>query len=164
MRAFFPVLLLIAGPVFAAKTHEAHVHGAGEVAVAFDKEKGKIDFRSAADAIIGFEHPAKTEKEKQRQAEALKKLEENIPAMVAFDAALGCKITKDELRVEQQGKHAEVKGVFSVDCSKPLLGSTVVCDFRRTFPGLKDVRVLLLVDGVQKELDVTKSGVRLEAK
>lgn len=166
MRALVTLALLIAVPALAAKTHkhEAHVHGAGEVGVAFDKEKGKIDFKSAADSVVGFEHVAKSEKDKQRQAEALKKLEENIVAMVAFDSALGCKITKDELGVTQQGKHAEVKGVFSVECSKPVLGSTITFDFRKTFPGLKDVQVLLLVDGVQKEVDVEKSGVKVEVK
>ena len=79
-------LLLISPVTFAAakehRHHEAHVHGSATLNIAFEKLQGKIEFKAAADSILGFEHEAKSEKDKKTVSDISSLFENNINTMV----------------------------------------------------------------------------------
>lgn len=157
-------VLLFSAMVFAAREHGAHVHGAGEVKMGFDGKKGKIEMEVPADTLFGFEHEAKSKKDKQAKEEALKKLEERISEMIVFDPALKCEIKKEIFEVNQEKSHADVNAEFNVNCQAPVAGSTVSFHFQKVFSRLKKVQVDAIADGVQKSAQVLKNGDSLELK
>ncbi|KHD89426.1 MAG: hypothetical protein OM95_03410 [Bdellovibrio sp. ArHS] len=157
-------ILLLSTMLFAAREHGAHVHGAGKVSVAFDGKNGKIELHVPAEAIMGFEHQAKTKADKQKKEKALAKLEEKIAEMIVLDPALKCAIKKDIFEVNQQDSHAEIEAEFNVTCATPVAGSTITFNFTKQFSRLKKVQVDVLADGVQKSLQVQKNGDSVELK
>lgn len=157
-------VLLLSVMVFAAREHGAHEHGAGQMSLAFDGKKGKIQLSCPGESLFGFEHEAKSAKDKKKKEEALKKLEEKIGEMVVLDPASHCEIKKDIFEVDQQNSHATVNADFNVTCQGSVVGSTVIFNFAKIFPQLKKVQVDLLAEGVQKSLEVKKNGDSLGIK
>ena len=169
----FTIIMMMACSAFAVhkeghkhREHSAHKHGSAEMAIAFEGTKGEIELAAPSESIYGFEYVAKKEADKKTQQEALALLEKNISDMVQFDAALGCVIKKEEIEVEQHKgeKHSHVDAKFSVTCAKSIAGSAMTFNIQKTFPKLKDVKVTLVADEVQKSLDVKKDGEKLEVK
>ncbi len=88
------ILLLTTTAIAKEKKHEhrehgAHVHGAGNLAIAFDDAKGKIEFKGAAEGILGFEHKPKNKKDEKAVADAVAHFENDISKMIQMDASLG---------------------------------------------------------------------------
>lgn len=156
--------VLISGLLFAASDHGAHVHGSADVNMAFDGKKGKIEFHVPADSLFGFEHEAKSKKDKATKEAALKNLSEKINDMIVFDSKLSCEVKMEIYEVIQKKNHADVEAEYGVHCQSPVAGSTITFDLQKVFPRLKKVKVNVLADGVQKSLETSKSGDSLELK
>lgn len=147
------------------REHGAHVHGAATLGIAFDDIIGKIEFRSPADSIYGFEHKAKTEKQKQQQASGLKTLETRISEMVIFDIALSCVWKKEKIEVITEGRnHSDVQAIWSVTCAKSPVGSKIIFNVQKYLPKVQDLDVEALVGGVQASTEAKKNGTVLELK
>ncbi|NUN05804.1 MAG: DUF2796 domain-containing protein [Bdellovibrio sp.] len=157
-------VLLISVMVLAARDHGSHEHGAGRVSIGFDGRKGRIEMEIPAETLFGFEHEAKSKKDKQKKEEALKNLEEKITEMIVFDPALKCEVRKDIFEVSQSKNHADVEADFTVSCDKAVAESTVSFHFEKVFSRFKKVQVDFITDGVQKSLQVLKNGDSLELK
>lgn len=157
-------VLLFSTLVFAAREQGTHVHGLGKVSIAFDGKAGKIEMEIPADSLFGFEHQAKSKKDIKTKEESLKKLEEKISEMIVFGSDLKCQITKDMFEVNQESKHADVDVEFSVACQNPIAGSTISFNFQKVFPRFKKMKVDVIVDSIQKSIEVTKNGESLELK
>jgi hypothetical protein len=164
--AFSLICTLFAMPSSAKehREHEAHVHGSGNLGIAFDGTKGKIGFKIPSESIFGFEHVAKSEKDKKAMDEGLKKLETKISEMIVFDQNLGCKFSKEKINVINHGQHGDTVAAFSVDCEKSPLGSKVTFNFQNFFPGIKDLDINVLIGSIQKSIEAKKSGTTLELK
>lgn len=147
-----------------AQPQKAHVHGAGKVSLAFDGKSGKLELHAPAEAIYGFEHSAKSAKDKKRKDDGLQKLEEKISEMLILDPALKCEIKKEIFEVIEQKNHSEVEAEFGISCEAPVVGSVLTFNFQKTFPRLKSVQIEVLADQVQKSLEAKKNGVTLELK
>ncbi len=156
------------------KTHEhrehgAHEHGAGKLAIAFDDAKGKIEFKGAAEGILGFEHQPRSEKDKKAVAEASQHFEKDIAQMIQLDPSLNCQFTKEmigqvpEEGEEGSGEHSDWAANFAVTCAKSPVGTTVTVDFS-SFKLLKDVDVTVLAGAVQKSAEFKKKPVVIELK
>lgn len=145
--------------------HGAHVHGEATLAVAFEGTSGQVDFRSPSDAIYGFEHEPKNEKQKAAVDESLKMLESHIEMMLEFPISLGCKFTKEKVSIERESaksKHAETVAVFKVACDKSPAGASVNLAFHEHFPNIKVLKATFVVDSMQKSMDVKQtSGIQL---
>jgi len=157
-------VLLLSAMVFAAREQGAHVHGTAHVSIGFDGKKGKITMESPADSLFGFEHEAKSKKDRQKKDEALKKLEEKISEMIVFDPSLQCEIKKEIFEVNQQRNHSDVDAEFAVTCQGPVAGTSVSFNFQKVFPRFKKVQVDVIADQVQKSLEVKKNGESLDLK
>lgn len=157
-------VLLFSLMAMAHSEHGAHVHGAGKVSLAFDGKKGKLELHAPAEAIYGFEHAAKSQKDKQKKEAGLKKLGEQMSEMVVLDPALKCEIKLDMYEVIEKKNHSDVESEFSIACEQPVAGSTITFNFQKVFPRLKKVEVEVLADQVQKSLEIKKNGETLELK
>jgi hypothetical protein len=151
------------------REHGAHVHGTGNLAIAFDDTKGKIEFKGAAEGILGFEHKPKNKKDEKAVADAVAHFENDIGKMIQMDASLGCQITKEmigqvpEEGEEGSGEHSDWAANFNVVCSKSPIGTKIVIDFS-SFKLLKDMDITVLAGSVQKSAEFKKKPVTIELK
>ena len=144
----------------------SHEHGAGKIGIAFEGANGKMDFRIPSESIFGFEHEAKSAKHRAAQKSGLTKLEKNISQMVAFEPSLQCVISTDKIEIvkEKSGSHSDTAAAYSIKCAKSPAGSAITFSFQKEFPKIKDLDVEVVVDSLQKSIEVKESGVRLELK
>lgn len=137
----------------------AHVHGNGTLSIAFDANQGRIEFKGAAEGILGFEHQPRTAKDKKTVAEAVAHFENDIGKMVAFEPSLNCQFKKEmigqvpEAGHEGSGEHSDWAANFSVHCNKSPLGTKLAIDFG-SFKLLRTVSVAVLVEAVQKSAEL----------
>ncbi|MFZ4404633.1 MAG: ZrgA family zinc uptake protein [Pseudobdellovibrionaceae bacterium] len=176
-------LVLVSTTVYAGKKnehrhHEAHVHGGATLSIAFDQLKGKVEFKAASEGVLGFEHEAKSEKDKKKLNDTIAKFETSIGSMVKFDESAGCTFVKEKIEMaakkeendaeekehkEHKGEHSDFIANFSVDCKKDIKSTKVTFDFSQ-FKGLKDLDVTLLVGDLQKSVEIKRKPVTIELK
>jgi hypothetical protein len=173
--SLFSVLSLAAEPTKKEKRHEhrehgAHIHGGGTLAIAFDDMKGKIEFKGAAEGILGFEHQPRSDQDKKTVADAIAHFEKDISKMIQFDPSLNCQLTKDmigqvpEEGEEGSGEHSDWAANFSVACGKSPVGTKLTVDFT-SFKRIKDLDITVLAASVQKSAEYKgKKPVVIELK
>ena len=86
--------------------HEAHVHGAAELSIAFDQLKGQVEFKAASDGLLGFEYQAQSEADKKKLAETISVFENKITQMIQLDQAANCQWTKEKVEMVFSDKSA----------------------------------------------------------
>lgn len=171
------ILLILSTPPAKAHSGKAHVHGAGELAIAFEKNQGRIEFRSAAEAILGFEHEARTPEEKKVLAEVRQRFEKEIATMVKLDPAIQCRFetsridagTKVEAEPKEKpakhghkgGGHADFVAEFALSCQKSPRGGSLTVDFSK-LKRLKKVAITVLVDDLQKSARYQGQPVKVD--
>lgn len=147
------------------REHGAHSHGSAQLAIAFDGKIGKLEFRSPAESIVGFEYKAKSPKDKKQQADSLKKFGEKISEMLVFETALGCVATPSLVTVnDSKGGHSDFVADFTVACAKSIEGSKILFRVQKYFPKLQDIDVQIIVGNLQKSLEVKNDGTEIELK
>lgn len=169
-------LLLVSSSVYAAKKkehrhHEAHVHGGATLSIAFDQLKGKVEFKAASEGVLGFEHEAKSEKDKKKLSDTISTFEASIGSMVKFDESAGCVFVKEKIEMageekvhdEHKGEHSDFIANFSVDCKNEIKGTKMTFDFSQ-FKGIKDLDVTMLIGDLQKSVEVKRKPVTVELK
>lgn len=153
--------LVNAGPKKAHRHHEAHVHGGGKLQIAFEGGKGRIEYRSAAEAVLGFEHEPNSPSEK-KQMEQAQAAFSAMDKLVQFPVEISCKFSPEKIaRMSEKeseqspgkgkkhhGQHSDFVVQFSVSCAKPPVGLKLRIDFTQ-FPRLKDLDIVFLGDNVQ---------------
>lgn len=160
-------LLLVTNFALAKKEHrhhEAHVHGSAQLHIAFDNLVGKVEFKAAAHGIVGFEHKAKSAKDKKALEEAISSFENMISQMVVFEAKAECAFMKEKVEmVTESGNHSDFVANFQVTCKQNLLGTNLTVDFTK-FKKIKDLDVVVMVNDLQKSVEVKKKPVTIELK
>jgi hypothetical protein len=166
----FSILTLLSTISFAddhKKKHKhygAHVHGAGHISLAFDGLKGRFEFKAPAEAILGFEHEAKSEKDKKTLADAISKFETETSKLVQFSVDSNCSFAKDKVSFEKESdSHADFLAYFDVVCQLPIFGTKVTFDFT-SFQKLHNVDVTVLVDDLTKTGKIGKRPLTIELK
>lgn len=154
------------GQAFDRRHENAHEHGSGNLGIAFEGAVGKMDFKIPSESIFGFEHEAKTEKQKSAQKAGLKALSEKIESLIVFDPALKCKVSIDKVEVvrEKKSSHSETVAAYGVKCDKSPLGTSIIFNFQKEYPKIKDLDVEVVVDNLQKSMEVKNLGAKLELK
>ena len=114
-------------------SHKAHVHGGGQLSIAFDNNNGKIEFRSSADSILGFEKLPSKNNKKQNMIVASNKFEKEISQMLQFDSDLACVFNKEKIEQVFENlktkKHSDWVASYTVQCKKSPLNSQLKIDF-----------------------------------
>ena len=148
------------------REHGAHNHGSATASLAFDGVNGRLEFKSPSESIFGFEHEAKSDKDKKAQAAGLATLENKISQIVVFDAKLGCQFSKDKIEVVKEAgeNHSDTTAAFNILCKKTPIGTQLTFFFQKFFPRLHDVDLQILADTVQKSAEAKSNGVKVELK
>lgn len=158
--------------VFHAQAHEheehrhhgAHVHGAGSLAIAFDKNVGTLEFKTPATGVLGFEYKKLKETDKAKLKSVTAEIEKKISQMVSFPDSLQCRFDKKGIDyiLEKEG-HAEFSVTYHIICQKSPLGSLIKFDFS-AYPDVKDIDVTILLDSLQKSLELKDGKGQIELK
>lgn len=157
-------LSLTANAQAQTKESKAHVHGAAQVSMGFDGSKGKIEFMAPAETVFGFEHQARSKKDREVKDKGMQVLSDKMSEMIVFDKELACEIKMEASQVNQEKDHADVEAEYAVICQKPVAGSTITFNFKNGFSRIKKVKVDVIADEVQKSLEVKKNGESLDLK
>lgn len=148
------------------RSHSAHSHGAAQLNLAFEQNKGSLEFRTAAKSILGFEHAPKNAKQIQQIEFAKNNFTANLPMMVKFNTDLQCKFTAQKIAQEFENNkksHSDFVAHFSVECAKPVRNSLIEFDFT-SLKEIHKVEVMVLADDLQKSLEVKSKPATLELK
>lgn len=171
MKNLIFVILLASLPLFVLAKKEKvpkaspHVHGEANVSVTFEGLKGRVEFRSAAESVLGFEYPPHTEQDQFLIQNALDKLSV-MDERVQFSGDLKCKFTKDKVErtaSDKKSLHSDILATFDVVCGKSVLGSKIVFDFT-SFSKIKNLNVSLHVDSLKKTAKAKGVPVSVELK
>lgn len=180
LAAMLPASLLVVPSALAQKSKKAHEHGSATLDVFAEAKTVTLDFVSPAEAIIGFEHEAKSDADKAKQAQGLSKLKDRVADIVILDKALECKFVESKADVVRDvgghgskgdGKkhghhghhghgteHSEVKATFKVECAKAVAGTSVQLDFASVFPGVRKIAVQVISGEKQRGYNLRKKG------
>lgn len=133
--------------------------------MAFEGAQGKVELQSPSDSIVGFEHIPKAAGDLKTRDEAFKKLETQIGEMISFDKNLQCQFTKEKIEMQaESARHSNTLATFNVKCARSPIGSKITFQFQNFFPELKNIKVQILIDNLQKSLEITSKGASLEIK
>ena len=140
---------------------DAHVHGAGELFVAWTADQVVIDLISPADNIFGFEYEPTTEQDQAIVADQTRALAE--PGVISINAEAGCTLVEDvEPDFVVDGSHAEVTTSWVYTCDHPEeireLDATTLFE---TFPRLIDLDVQWASDAAQSATELSPSSTVL---
>ncbi len=163
----FSVILLVLFSFIKTQAHtNAHVHGVGDVSIAFDATQGKLEFESPADSTVGFEHNPKNLEQKKKLADTLELLKTKMNDMVIFDKDLKCAFTSKiaDFEIEKDSSHASTRAHFDIVCAQSPKGSKLGLKFTHLFPKLKKVTVQILIDDLQKSVTVDQDSISVDLK
>ena len=151
----------------AEKRHaHSHVHGIAEMNIVVEGKSVAVEFRSPGEAIIGFEHEAKSEAEKTKRDAAVKILKERFAEMVILDKKLACVPGLAEVTVVQtdpggkeakkSGEHREVRARHTFTCQSDPTGSRVRFGVTKIFPSVHELKVQVLSGNNQSGATIKK--------
>lgn len=138
----------------------AHVHGEAKVDIGADGNKASVSFNIDTHSLTGFEHSAKTAKEKAAVEKVYKTFRSDISKMFAFDPKLNCKFEERKLVIGAEGKHEDhdddddddhgkeghqsLVGDYNVNCEKKIAPSKVRVDLKSSFSAIQKIKVQVL--------------------
>lgn len=130
--------------------HKAHVHGEVDIDIVFDGTKGRIEFEAPAESVLGFEHPAKSSKDKKKLEDSINDFQNNFSKWVQFDSSKKCLFTP--VRVEQKmddDAHSDFEAQFDIQCESSIEGTKVLIDLSK-FKRVKEIETTVVVGSIQK--------------
>jgi hypothetical protein len=165
-----------AAVVLPAQAHRqagAHEHGRGTLNIAVEGSKVTMELEVPGADIVGFEHTAKTRREKQAVEKATSQLREPL-ALFKLPPAADCRAT--EAKVEfgadaeegakapaAKGKakhddheHSEFRAQYTLECGSPGSITAIEFPFFRTFSGAEKLDVNVITGKGQNKFEVTR--------
>lgn len=116
----------------------AHTHGTASLELVRDGGTVQLQFRFPASDIVGFEHAAKTSKDKEDIRLARKKFA-LIENLVLFPKAAVCEPVAQETQFVAEDNHGEFTVEFAVDCEEPKELKQATMQVFKSFPRVKKV-------------------------
>lgn len=185
MVAFLVLGLAIScQPSPAAAQHReagAHEHGRGTLNIAMEGTRVSMELEVPGADIVGFEHAAKTRKQKAAVAEAKKQL--SAPqALFVLPASAGCVVKEAKVAVEGQehshddakakdGKkaadhkekeHSEFHATYAFECKAPANITSIEFAYFRVFSGAQKLDVNVATSKGQTRFEVTRAKPRID--
>lgn len=147
------------------REHGAHVHGAAQMNIAFDGNKGRVELHGPGDSFIGFEHKAVSTTDQQTQSKALETLSQKISEMVVFETKLSCVWQKEKVEIDlEEAGHSDVDASWTVVCKSSPVGSKITFNVQKFFPRVNDLDLQILADAVQVSGESKLNGTEVLIK
>ena len=173
-------VLLVGGPGVTSvwsqtkRQLDSHEHGAGKLSIAIEGGKIELELEVPGDDIVGFEHKAKTVKQKAAVEQATKTLAAGL-TQFKLPAVAGCKLesAKVELHFEAAEKkpaetkattedgHTEFRATYVLACAAPDKVTEIAFDYFKSFKNAQKLAVTVVSDKGQKHYEVTRKAPRL---
>ncbi len=123
--------------------HHAHVHGVAKLEVAVEKAHIDLRLESPLEALLGFEHAPRNEKERAAVARMRQALKQG-DRLFAPTAAAGCKLVSVEVEApvlegKVAGAHGDLDAAFRFACAQPGRLTGMEVRLADHFPGMRRV-------------------------
>jgi hypothetical protein len=191
MRAWVGVAagLALAAAAGAGYAHErqagAHEHGRGTLNIALEGGRLSMELEAPGADIVGFEHKAKTQKQKA----AIEKAEQQLmtpEALFQLPAAAGCELETAGVALEgtdhdhghgakghgdksknAKSRHADhehsvFKAAYTFDCKSPASLTTIGFGYFKTFAGAQKLDVTVITPKQQNRFEVSRASPRID--
>lgn len=157
---------------------EAHEHGAGQLNVAVEQNSLMIDLSLPAMNVVGFEHPAHDQEERDQVARAVDLLRDGM-GLFAPTPAAKCVLTRVEVESallgheehpdeaaghEEEDGHADFDVAYAFNCENPAQLTALTLGLFERFPGTHHLRTQVIAPGVQTGVELTDENRVLELK
>ncbi|WP_034293417.1 DUF2796 domain-containing protein [Herbaspirillum sp. RV1423] len=162
-----------------ALAHEAHVHGVGKLDVALDGKTLSLHLDSPLVNLIGFEHAAKSAKDKQAAQDMAKTLR-NAAAVFVSSPSAECKLSEVKLNSaaiepallgettagkpagrEDHDGHADLDADFVFQCAQPERLQKIDVKLFDAFKGFNSIDVQLVTGKRQGAAKLTPGAASL---
>ena len=184
-------LAMMGQPGPAAAQHRevgAHEHGRGTLNIAVEAARVTMELEVPGADIVGFEHAAKTRKQKAAVDQAKSKL--SAPqTLFKLPASAGCVLKEASAAVEggdhhddhaahgasknkqgaakgsaePEGKgHSEFRATYAFECTAPANITAIEFEYFRAFPGAQKLDVNLVTAKGQTKFEVTRARPRID--
>src|SRR6266705_5649095 len=178
----------VATPSFAAEEHRelgAHEHGRGTLNIAVEGTKVTMELEVPGVDIVGFEHAAKTRKDKAAVEKAKTQLSAPL-SLFSLPASAACRVTEAKIEVEigehdhdakeetkgakapAGGKapaksegHSEFHAEYALECAAPGNMTAIEFGYFRAFAGAQKLVVNVITPKGQSKFEVTRASPSL---
>ncbi|GAB5993307.1 DUF2796 domain-containing protein [Aeromonas enteropelogenes] len=187
------VTLLLAATAFGAHAHHdehdgnghgAHEHGHGHLNLVLDGNQLMLEFQAPAADLVGFEHAAKSNKEKAQYARAVDRLKQP-DTLFRFAPAAGCKLTQQEINAankehdhdhdhdhqksddghddhqHDEAGHADIGAMYTYTCALPDKLAGLEATLFSVYPSLEKLSVQGILPTGQTAAELTPSANQL---
>jgi hypothetical protein len=173
MRPF--VLLMLVGsaasvslPALAHREAGAHEHGRGTLNIAVEGSKVTMELEVPGFDIVGFEHVAKSRRDKQAVEKAKAQLQAPL-ALFKLPAAADCRVTEAKVefgadeddkaagaKAKEEHEHAEFHAQYALECQSPVSITGIEFPFFRAFSGAEKLDVNVITAKGQNKFEVSR--------
>lgn len=166
------------------RKESAHAHGQSQMNLISEAKNLQLEWVAPADDLLGFEHKPRNDQEKNKVAEVVAKLKDNL-SIVHFSEAAKCRLKnkivnvgifadhdKHEHSKESKGKdksshhgehgcHHDLKAQWTFECEQPEALKGATFKVHENFPQVKKVQLQFIVHGRpgKVELSAGKANV-----
>ncbi len=186
--AFIGLALLLAGGAAPAAAQQrelgAHEHGKGTLNIALEGSRLTMELEAPGVDIVGFEHKAKSAKDKLAVSNAKKLLAKPL-GLFQLPPAAGCVLKQATAKLEGEddhghahshgkakdaapaaGKddhdHAQFHAEYAFDCKSPAAITAIEFGYFAAFAGAEKLEVNLITAKGQSRFEVTRAKPRLD--
>ncbi len=161
----------------------AHEHGRGTLNIAVEGARISMELEVPGDDIVGFEHAAKTKKQKAAVEKAKAQLSAPLALFKLPDAA-GCRVTEAKVEIEagdhdrakadeksakgEKGNahaegdgHSQFHAEYTLECASAGSIAAIEFPYFRAFAGAKRLDVNLITAKGQTKFEVTRAKPRI---
>ena len=146
--------------------HGAHEHGVAKIDIAYTKNNIQINFQIPSVDIYGFEHSAKSEKDKAALEKGVKNFDTNFLKIFQFNSNLDCKVTNSKIEpfVKEEdpeaeeilfsAEHGNFRATYKLNCKQTPEKSAIFISFKSTFPSIHKLVIQSIGDKIQNGLTI----------
>ncbi len=162
------------------KELDAHEHGAGVFNVAIEGKFLAMELEAPGADIVGFEHPAHSDKDKAAIRDAKSTLRD-LAKIVALPAAADCKLTATNVALHTEGEdedhdghdhdhekhaeeepgHTEFHAEYQLNCANPENLKTLSFTYFETFKNAQKLSVSIVSSSSQKKAEATHDNAAI---
>jgi len=154
-----------------AHTHAAHVHGQAELSIVMENNSVLLSFNAPAESLVGFEHRAQSEAEREKVKQLKQKLHkpDNLFAIKGGE----CQLTKTHIDLESimpsarshdHSGHAELSISYQMECEDTSKLMSISLSVFQSFKHLEKVTAVWITDNEQGSHSLTKENNTLAFK
>jgi hypothetical protein len=163
----------------------AHEHGRGTLNIALEGSRLSMELEAPGADIVGFEHKAKTKKQKAAVEKAMTQLEAP-EALFELPPAAGCVLEAASVRLESEGhahghephggkhkhrhdkepqgdsEHSSFKVEYAFDCKAQASLTSIGFGYFKAFAGAQKLDVTVVTPKQQSRFEVSRAKPRID--